>query len=69
MNLDLNFDEYLKKIGCSEAKSVSLENLIKIRNGHTNTFVFDNLDMHMGKPIKFSIEDSYNRLMNYSRGG
>lgn len=66
----MNLDEYLKKIGCFHAKTpLTLENLTRIRTGHTNTFCFENLDMHMGIPIKFSQEDSYNRLVKNSRGG
>ena len=65
----MNVKEYLKKIGCENAEKVNLENLTKIRNGHNRTFTFENLDLHMGIPIKFSLEDSYNRLMKYSRGG
>lgn len=65
----MNVDDYLAKIGCPNAKEMSLENLRKIRTGHVRTFAFENCDMHMGKKIKFSLEDAYDRLIHQSRGG
>jgi N-hydroxyarylamine O-acetyltransferase len=69
MQVKMDINEYLKRIGCEDAKEVSYENLAKIRKAHSSTFTFENIDMHMGVPIKFSLEDSYDRLMNRSRGG
>jgi len=66
----MDVKQYLKKIGCEDAgEKVNLENLTRIRDGHNRTFTFENLDIHMKIPIKLSLEDAYNRLMNNSRGG
>ena len=65
----MNIDDYLKQINCLDYKSVSLNNLKKLQSNNLKRFAFENLDMHLGKKINFSIEDSYDKLMNKSRGG
>jgi len=65
----MNVEDYLKRIKCEEFRQVNLENLKKLQQRHFQTFCFENLDMHMGKKIDYSLETTYDRLMNKSRGG
>lgn len=65
----MNVDEYLKKLDCLDCKEVSLENLKKLQSNHLKRIPFENIDMHMGKKITFSNEDSFDRFINKSRGG
>jgi N-hydroxyarylamine O-acetyltransferase len=65
----MNIDNYLKEIDCLNYREESLENLKKLQSNHLKRFPFENLDMHMNKKIIFSLQDSYDRLINQSRGG
>ena len=65
----MNVDNYLKEINCLECKEVSVENLKKLQSNNLKRFAFENLDMHMNRKIVFSLQDSYDRLMNRNRGG
>ena len=65
----MNVDAYLNEINGLNYKDVSLENLKNLQINHLKRFPFENLDMHMEKKIIFSLEDSYDRFINKSRGG
>ncbi|CAF0713521.1 unnamed protein product [Brachionus calyciflorus] len=65
----MQVERYLEKIKCEKFIEVSLENLKQLQKNHLIEIPFENLDMHMKKPILFSLEDTYDRILNKSRGG
>lgn len=65
----MDVDKYLKHINSSHLREVSFENLTQLQENHIKSVPFENIDFHMNKKILFSLEDSYNRIINRSRGG
>ena len=65
----MNVDDYLKKINCTGLKNASLENLKLLQTNHMQSIAFENLDIYLGKHIKFSLQDAYNKVMSGLRGG
>ena len=67
----MNVDEYLKRINCSELRNapVNMANLCKLMAGNLSQFPFENCDMQMGQFQEFSLDVSYDRLVNQGKGG
>ena len=65
----MDVDIYLKRINCTGLKEVSLENLIVLQKNHLKSIPFENLDIHMGKHIDFSLQKAYDKVIKDSRGG
>ncbi|RNA32067.1 arylamine N- pineal gland isozyme NAT-3 [Brachionus plicatilis] len=65
----MDIEKYLQKINCSHAKEVNLKNLTTLQTSHLRKIAFENFDMHMNKPIEFSLQKTYDRIVNKDRGG
>ena len=65
----MNVDEYLKRINCSGLKKPCLENLKTLQINSLRSITFENLDMHLGKHMKFDLFNAYKKVMSGVRGG
>lgn len=65
----MDVEKYLQKINCTHLKEVSLKNLSNLQKSHLRKIPFENFDMHMNKSIDFSLEKSYDQIVNNPRGG
>lgn len=67
MTLDL--DAYLQRIGYSSPVRADLETLNALHAAHINAVPFENLDVHAGRPVRFSLEAAYDEIVTRRQGG
>ncbi|MHB8511971.1 MAG: arylamine N-acetyltransferase family protein [Actinomycetota bacterium] len=64
-----NVQSYLKRIGLDELPQDSCERLDAIHLAHVSSIPFENLDIHLGRPIRTDPESVYRKLVIEKRGG
>jgi N-hydroxyarylamine O-acetyltransferase len=67
MTLDL--DAYLERIGHAGPVRADLETLNALHEAHVNAVPFENLDVHAGRPVMFSLEAAFDEIVTRRRGG
>ncbi|WP_084420453.1 arylamine N-acetyltransferase family protein [Henriciella litoralis] len=67
MTLDL--DAYLKRIAYDGPLDADVETLNALHEAHINAVPFENLDVHAGRPVTFSLEDAYDEIVTRAQGG
>ncbi len=68
--LDLvNTQAYLKRIGYRGSARPSVETLHRLHHRHLLSVPFENLDIHLGRPIILDQTAFYNKIVEKSRGG
>ncbi|MCR9248979.1 MAG: arylamine N-acetyltransferase [bacterium] len=63
-----NQEKYLKLLGL-EAEQVSLKFLKKLHLHHLYKFPFENLDIHLKRPIVLDVEKIASKMLDQERGG
>lgn len=62
-------DKYFSRIKFNGNLKPDLETLAKLQKQHLLNIPFENLDIHINKPITISIKNFYNKIVNNKRGG
>lgn len=62
-------DAYLKRIGYTGSLTVSIETLRGLHSAHVFHIPFENLDIHLGKPISLEPDAIFEKLVYNRRGG
>jgi N-hydroxyarylamine O-acetyltransferase len=65
----MNADAYLKRIRYAGPLSPSPETLRALHHAHMLTVPFENLDIHLGRPIVLELPRLYDKIVNQRRGG
>lgn len=65
----MNVKAYLKRIGYRGPVSPSLETLRRMHLAHLLAVPFENLDIHVGRPIVLDEEAFYRKIVEQRRGG
>ena len=60
---------YLARIGCDLPARPTAETLRSLHRAHLLTVPFENLDIHMGRPIILDEAAFYRKVVNERRGG
>src|SRR5712691_11846615 len=61
--------EYLKRIGYRGPLRLSLETLRRLHESHLLSVPFENLDIHLGRPIILKEDAFYEKIIKHHRGG
>ncbi len=67
MNLDVQ--EYFKRIGYKGKPEPNLQTLFTIHRLHLLSVPFENLDIHFGSPIYLDIQTFFDKIVKKNRGG
>lgn len=62
-------DLYLARIGHDGGVSVTEDTLIALHRAHAETIPFENLDIHLGRPIRNDLGSVFQKLVTQRRGG
>ncbi len=65
----MNISGYLERIKYNGATEATLENLSELHRAHMLAVPFENLDIHLGNPIKLDIGRIYEKIVSKGRGG
>lgn len=65
----LDLDAYLRRIGLPAAPPPTLDGLRTLHEAHCASIVFENLDLHLGKPIRVDLASVQAKLVAGRRGG
>ena len=60
---------YLQRINLEIVDSINLNFLKKLQKNHLLNIPFENLDIHIGRPIDLDIEKISNKILHNNRGG
>lgn len=66
-NLDL--DAYLARIGFTGSREPTLATLTRLQFAHGTSIPFENLDIHLGRPISIDVASIQAKLVQARRGG
>lgn len=62
-------DAYLDRIGYTGSREPTAETLKQLHRAHMLTVPFENLDIHLGRPIGLSLPAFYDKIVRHRRGG
>lgn len=65
----MDVEEYLKRIGFTSPVAATIDTLRGLHRAHLLTVPFENLDIHLGRPILLSEESFLNKIVRNRRGG
>ena len=65
----MNVETYLKRIGYDRPVRPDVESLFGLHRTHLLTVPFENLDIHLGKPIQLNEQSLWNKIIIRRRGG
>ncbi len=65
----INLDEYFKRINYDGPAEPTIETLRALHRAHMFSVPFENLDIHLGRPISIALDDIYEKIVNAKRGG
>lgn len=66
---ELDIDRYLRRIGCERAPGVSAAALTRLQERHLSTVPFENLDIHLGRPLDLDPDALMSKVVDRRRGG
>jgi N-hydroxyarylamine O-acetyltransferase len=67
--MDLNVQEYFKRIGYKGKPEPNLQTLSTIHQLHLLSVPFENLDIHFGTPILLNTQTFFDKIVKKNRGG
>jgi len=65
----LNLDAYFSRINYDGPREPTRKALFALHRAHLFTVPFENLDIHMGRPIVLGEENHFEKIVNEHRGG
>lgn len=68
MNADA-ITAYLARIHCEGARAPSVETLRALHRAHLHAVPFENLDIHLGRPIRLDRDAFFRKIVGERRGG
>ena len=66
---EVKVEHYLNRIGYSGSRSPTLDVLHRLHRRHMLSVPFENLDIHLGKPIVLDQKAFYSKIVDGNRGG
>jgi N-hydroxyarylamine O-acetyltransferase len=60
---------YLERIQCAGPVSPNLETLQRLHRQHLLHVPFENLDIHLGRPLSLDVSDLFDKIVRRRRGG
>lgn len=67
--LPQDVDRYLARIGQPRPEAPSLASLARLQDAHVRSVPFENLDIHLGRPLSLRTEDLVRKVVDDRRGG
>ena len=65
----MDIDTYLERLGYTGPREPTAETLRQLHRAHVLTVPFENLDIHLGRPIELSVPSLYAKIVRCRRGG
>ncbi len=65
----MDIHRYLSLLGFKELPGIDRDGLAQLQKAHLLTVPFENLSIHYGQPVNLSIEQLYEKVVVYGRGG
>lgn len=65
----MDLDAYLQRIGHHGTREPTVETLVQLHRAHLCSVPFENLDIHLGRPIVLSLPDVFDKVVRQRRGG
>src|SRR3954468_20653067 len=65
----MDFEPYFKRLGDTGDRAPTLATLARLQYAHATAIPFENLDIHLGRPIRIDLESVTEKLVDHQRGG
>lgn len=62
-------DRYLARIGQPRPDALTLASLARLQDAHVRSVPFENLDIHLGRPLSLRTDDLVRKVVDDRRGG
>jgi N-hydroxyarylamine O-acetyltransferase len=69
MSEPFNVAAYLERIGLAEQITLDIEGLRRLHHAHLLRVPFENLDIHLGRPIRLDLASLFDKIVTGRRGG
>src|ERR1700752_350639 len=69
MTAPFDADAYLDRIGLSRPITMTVEGLRQLQYAHLMRVPFENLDIHLGRPIRLDLASLWEKIVIRGRGG
>lgn len=66
---EFEVDAYLRRIGYSGPVEPTVDTLVALHRAHLVSVPFENLDIHLGRPIELGVGRFYAKIVGEGRGG
>ena len=64
-----DLDAYCARINYKSSRDVSAQTLRALHFAHVHNVPFENLDIHLGKPLSLEPADLFSKIVTHKRGG
>ena len=68
-NRAFDLDAYCARINYKSSREVSAQTLRALHFAHVHNVPFENLDIHLGKPLSLEPADLFSKIVTHKRGG
>jgi N-hydroxyarylamine O-acetyltransferase len=65
----MDLDAYLQRIGYRDTREPTVDTLVQLHRAHMCSVPFENLDIHLGRPIVLSLPAVFDKVVRLRRGG
>jgi len=65
----MRVEDYLARLDCASRSEPSAENLRVLQRAHLERVPFENLDIHLGRPIVLDLPSLHDKIVRRRRGG
>lgn len=65
----INLEQYFKRIGYNGSTALNADTLRELHRAHLYSVPFENLDIHLDRPISIALADIYDKIVVRKRGG
>ena len=65
----MNLEDYFARIHYHDEPAVDLQTLQALHRAHLLTIPYENLDIHLGRPLTMDLAHIYNKIVHQRRGG
>lgn len=62
-------DRYLTRLGVDRPNAPTVDDLSTLQLAHLHRVPFENLDIHLGRPIELGVDRAYDKVVEHERGG
>ncbi len=65
----MKLERYLQRINYTGSRKITIDTLRELHRAHLFAIPYENLDIHLGRPLRLELDHIYHKLVEERRGG